>query len=144
MKKSSPTPFGFRYEEKPVANEVDCSIYDEAEDISVVIDDNGQKIPSVEYRGSLGTRTLTKVQNESTDEDPDTPAGGGTRTITAVRSESTDFDDDRYLLALSTKTETFVQKEQSDQDPGIDVVTRPPLTTRTATKVAREDTDQDR
>ncbi|MGD0857294.1 MAG: hypothetical protein ABSA18_16095 [Dehalococcoidia bacterium] len=144
MEKPSSLPFGLRYEEHPVANDFVSSIYDEDEDISVVIDENGQKIPSVEYRGNLGTKTLTRLQNESTDEDPGTSKLGGTRTITAVQSESTDFDDGQYSLALSTKTTTFVQAEQSDEDPGIDVVSRPPLTTRTATKVAREDTDQDR
>jgi hypothetical protein len=143
MNKTTSLPFGLRFEEHPNVKDFIIPLYDEDEDISVVIDENGRKIPSVEYYGNLGTRTATKVQNEGTDEDPGSSNMGGTRTLTEVKDESSDSDEDRFSLILGTRTETFVQSEQSDEDPGIDVEPRPPLTTRTATSVAREDTDKD-
>ena len=140
MNKSTSLLFGLQFAEYPTANNFTTPLYDEDEDISVIINENGQKIPSVEYRRDVGTKTFTEVQEENTDDDQDTLQMVGTKTGSAVQEESSDSDEDHFTLALSTKTETFVQAEQTDEDPGIDT---PPLTTGTATKVAREETDND-
>lgn len=145
VNKSIPLPFGLQFAEQPVTNNiaVPISIYDEDEDISVVIDENGQRIPSVEYCGKVGTKTFTNVKAEETDEDQDSPGMVGTKTGTAVKEEEVDSDDDHFLFILGTKTETYVKSEQSDEDPGIDTGPKSPLSTGTATKVAEEITDKD-
>ena len=144
MKNASLTPFGLLFEEHPIATDFIIPIYDEDEDISIIVDEGGHKKPYVEYFRNSGTKTLTKVANESIDEDRDSLKMGGTRTLTAVKSDdSSDSDEVAISLMLGTKTATFVQSEEADTDPGIDVVPKPPLTTRTVTAVAREDTDKD-
>ncbi len=142
MNQAISIPFGLQFEEHPIAKNFTPPIYDDEEDISVYIDRNGNKVPSVEYYGNLETTTLTKVQNESADEDPTLFSADGTRTLTEIQNESSDSDDS-ILLSLGTQTATFVQSEQTDEDPGIDTSPRPPLSTGTATKVAKEDTDKD-
>lgn len=148
MNHTSPLPFGLRYEERPYAKDFTLPTYDEDEDISVYIDANGQKTPSVECYGSLGTKTETKVVSEGTDEDPSFLKMGGTRTLTEVQNESADSDD-TFLSALTTRTGTFVEDEQSDsdEDTAIELMSKPmpkPLpTTKTFTNVVRENTDQD-
>ena len=139
----SSRPFGLRFEEHPIAKDFIPPIYDEDEDISVYFDRNGYKVPAVEYYGNLGTTTLTKVQNESSDEDPDLFKMGGTRTLTEIQNESSDSDDDLFTPFLGTITGTAVQSEQSDEDPSIDAGPKPPVTTRTVTNVVKEITDQD-
>ena len=136
MNKSIPLPFGLQFAEQPINNDtiVPASVYDEDEDISVVVDKDGQRTPSVEYYRKMGTKTFTHVQEEATDDDEEFPSLVATKTATATEEES-DSDDEHYFLILGTKTETFVQSEQSDEDPGID--------TGTATKVAEEITDND-
>lgn len=141
MDKKSPLPFGLQFEENPIDKEFVIPIYDENEDMSMVIDKHGQKIPFVEYCGNLGTKTATKVQNEGNDEDPDSM--DGTRTITRVKEESSDSDEDRYFHFLGTRTDTFVQSEQIDTDPGFDNESEPSLNTKTATSVSKEGTDED-
>jgi hypothetical protein len=140
MEKTVNIPFGLMYEEKPSSEIVLHAMYDEEEDISVIIDPNGQKIPCVENSQYMGTSTATKAV-ETSDEDPGT--GTSTRTVTNVTRESSDSDEGRASLALGTRTETFVSAEQSDEDPGIDVISRPPVKTGTATSVAKEETDSD-
>jgi len=142
MNRTSFLPFGLRFEEHPLSGDFDPPIYDEDEDISICIDEKGQKVPSVEHYWGLGTRTETKVANEGTDEDSRFSALRGTRTLTEIQNETSDSDDS-FLLSLATTTATFVSSEQTDEDPGIDTDPRPPLTTRTATSVAKEDTDTD-
>lgn len=143
MNKRTPIPFGLHFAEHPTPTKYIASIYDEVEGISMVVDENGQKIPLVEYYGIMATKTFTKVQAEDTDEDQEALATVSTKTYTEVKEESSDSDDDHPSLILSTKTETFVQSEQTDDDPGIDTGPKPPLSTGTATKVAWEETDKD-
>ena len=109
MNKTMATPFGLRFEERPTAADFIIPIYDEEEDISVVVDNAGHKIPYVEYYENLGTKTFTKVANKK-------PAGisnslkmSGTRTLTEVQAKSSDSDDSSFSFTLSTKTQTFVQ-----------------------------------
>ncbi len=120
LNKSISLPFGLQFTERPTANSFIVPVYDEDEDISVVIDENGRRIPSVVYFGNVGTKTFTKVHEESSDS-----------------------DEDSFSLILSTKTETFVLSEQTDEDPGIDTTPKPPIVTGTATSVVAEETDSD-
>jgi len=145
LNKPTSLPFGLQFAEHPIAKNfiVPVPVYDENEDISVVVDENGQRIPSVEYHGKVGTKTVTAVQSEDTDDDQESLKMVGTETVTKVKEEASDSDDDHFSLILGTKTETYVQSEQSDEDPGIDTRPKPPITTGTATKVAKEETDDD-
>ncbi len=145
MNKSTPLPFGLQFAEQLIDNNiiVPASIYDEDEDISLVVDEAGQRIPSVEYYPKVGTKTFTNVQAEETDDDRESSQMIGTKTMTEVEEETSDSDDNHFMPMLGTKTETFVQAENTDADPGIDTYPKPPLTTGTATKVATESTDKD-
>jgi len=143
MNKPTSLPFGLRFAEYPAAINFIIPVYDEDEDISVVVDENGKRIPSVEYYGNAGTKTVTEVQSESTDDDQESMNMVLTKTATAVNEESSDSDEDQFSLFLSTKTYTFVQSEQTDEDPGLDTAPKPPLSTNTATKVVNEETDND-
>jgi len=139
MKNAVNTPFGLMYEEQPSSETViDTIYYDEEDDISVIIDQYGQKSPFVELSQYMGTSTATKAV-ETSDEDPST----GTRTVTNTTRESTDSDEGRLSLALGTRTDTFVATEQSDEDPGSEITSKPPVKTGTATSVAKEETDSD-
>ena len=144
MNKSSPLPFGLQFTEQPANNKLNfpSSVYDEEEDISIVLNERGQRIPAVSYT-KMGTKTMTHVDSEDTDDDDAFSNMSGTKTATAVEEEAPDSDDDYFFLALSTKTETFVQSEGSDQDPSIDSGPKSPINTATATKVAQEVTDND-
>ena len=143
MKQDEFIPFGLRFEENFAETDYIVPIYDEDQDISVILDEKGCKIPYVEYYGAIGTKTLTKVQSESSDEDQNSSVAGGTRTVTESSKESTDSDTDSFVVSLGTRTETFVRSEQSDQDPSTQFEPRPPLTTRTATKTVSEGTETD-
>lgn len=137
-------PFGLLFEEPIVSNdEFIAPIYDEDDDISIVHDENGSKRPYVEYYGKLATRTFTKADGENSDTDE--PCALGTRTITEVRTEASDDDDDVSSIFLSTKTVTAVKVEQTDEDEDgfepqrISLI----LGTRTYTRQAGEGTDRD-
>jgi len=145
LNKPTSLPFGLQFAENPVTNVLitSATIYDEDQDISVVIDKNGQRIPSVENYKNLGTKTFTEVQAEATDDDQNVLNVLVTATKTAATEESSDSDDNRFALILSTKTETLVAPEQTDEDPSLGIGLKPPLTTGTATKVAVEETDKD-
>ncbi|SRR6266498_479562 len=140
MKESLAMPFGLLFEERPVVSNLIMPIYDEDEDISIVVDENGHKIPSVEYRTGIGTKTATSTI-EDTDDDEDALMVNGTRTVTETQAESADSDENVFLAMLATKTETFVQSEDSDKDPTFEL--RQPYTTGTATKTSNEDSDTD-
>ena len=140
----NPIPFGLLFEEptKP-AIEMISPLYDEAEDITVIIDDRGNKIPYVEWYGLVGTKTDTRIAAESADDDDDGPRTLGTRTLTEVKKEdASDFDDMGYLF-MGTKTSTSVSSEQTDEDRDDDIRSSPKLHTMTATKTAGEGTDND-
>jgi hypothetical protein len=144
MSKKNPTPFGLLFEEptNPVL-EVVSPLYDETEDITVILDDQGNKIPYVEWYGLVGTKTTTRIAAEGADDDDDGPQTLGTRTLTEVKKEgSSDFDDMSYLF-MGTKTSTSVSSEQADEDRDDDVRSSPKLYTMTATKTAGEGTDND-
>ena len=143
LNKPTSLPFGLQFIERPTANNFIVPVYDEDEDISVVIDENGRRIPSVEYFGNAGTKTFTKVQDEGTDDDQESLKAVGTKTFTEVHEESSDSDEDYFSFTLSTKTETFVLSEQTDEDPGVDSTPKQPIITGTATSVFREETDSD-
>lgn len=144
MKKTDSIPFGFQFIECPTASNFTSPTYDEDEDLSVFINEKGQKIPSVEYYRGLGTKSMTKVQDESTDDDESSLRAAGTRTVTEVQEETTDSDDDQFSLFLNTKTATAVQSEESDDDPTFfSDPPKPPLTTTTHTYVLSEETDSD-
>jgi hypothetical protein len=138
MNKNIPRPFGLRYEEQPTAENITIPLYDEEEDISIIIDEKGQKVPAVEFPQNMGTTTATKAV-ENSDEDPNI----STRTVTRISNESSDYDDKQFALTLGTRTDTFVATEQTDEDPGAEVVSRPSITTKTATSVIKEVTDSD-
>ena len=143
MSTNKSRPFGLLFEEP--ANsvlEVMSPVYDETEDISVIIDDRGNKIPYVEWHGSVGTKTDTGIARVGTDEDNEAPKTLGTRTLTEVKKEEADFDDMSYLF-MGTKTLTSVSSEQADEDRGDDIRSLPKLHTMTATKTAGEGTDDD-
>jgi hypothetical protein len=136
-----PIPFGLLFEEKPIENWEDIPyFYDEDEDLSVVLSNDGRKIPFVESCGIGGTKTMTKIKDEGSDDDVD--AFQGTRTVTEKQSESSDSDDENFVL-LGTKTATSVQSEQSDSDSDISYGPKPPLTTRTLTHTQTEESDSD-
>jgi hypothetical protein len=143
LNKPTSLPFGLRFAERPTANNFIVPAYDEDEDLSVVIDEKGRKISSVEYYGNLGTSTATKTQEEITDEDHDSFKLGGTKTFTHVNEEVSDSDDNHFSLILGTKTGSAVQSEQSDEDPSVDNTPKSPVTTKTFTNVVREETDSD-
>ncbi len=122
MEKKRAMPFGLLFEEPIVpSKEIVIPIYDEVEDISVVVDEDGVKRPFVEWSGNLGTKTLTHVESESTDDDEDLSRSFlGTKTLTAVEAEQTDEDDDIETIVnysmLGTKTATKSAGEESDDD----------------------------
>jgi hypothetical protein len=122
MNKNRGIPLGLLFKE-PVApiSEIVVPVYDEVEGISVIVDENGNKKPYVEWAPNLGTKTETRVAAEGTDEDENTPGFLGTKTVTAVKAEQTD-DDDYLDLPLEkgsmirTKTVTKLLREESDDD----------------------------
>ena len=144
MNMKNPIPFGLLFEEptKP-AIEMVSPLYDEAEDIAVIIDNRGSKIPYVEWYGLVGTKTDTRIAAEGADDDDDDLRTLGTRTLTEVKKEdASDFDDMSYLF-MGTKTSTSVSSEQADEDRDDDIRSSPKLHTMTATKTAGEGTDND-
>lgn len=143
MEKSTVMPFGLHFLEQPIDNVYISPLYDEDEDISIVIDENGDKHPSVEYYSNTSTKTATSVQEENTDEDQDYAKIVNTTTATKVKEEISDSDDEFFSPNLGTRTDSFVQAEQTDEDPGIDTGPKPPVTTKTFTHVSREETDSD-
>jgi len=119
-------PFGLLFEETaPQPCNLMTPIYDEETDIAYVEDSKGRRSPYVEFAGTMGTETATKVETETPDEDPEdyvSKLSGvmGTDTITAVEAETTDTDpeDDhtRSFSSLGTETMTRVQLEAPDED----------------------------
>jgi hypothetical protein len=143
MDKKDVKPFGLLFEEPVVPNlEIIIPTYDESEDISVIIDEHGNKTPYVEWNCNLGTKTMTKVAGESTDDD-DGPKTLGTRTETFVSEEASSDIDDTANLFLGTKTSSIVDIEKTDDDNSEMQYNLPILGTKTATKTFGEGTDDD-
>ncbi len=142
MNKNDVTPFGLLFEEQVIpTGEIATPVYDEDENISVIIDERGNKTPYVESNSNFGTLTITRIKEESTDDDEPQNALG-TRTLTEVKEEDSDVDD-MVNLFLGTKTTTSVKSEQTDNDPNEIHYELPIMSTITATKAANEDTDFD-
>jgi hypothetical protein len=142
MDKNDVLPFGLLFEESIIPNqEIVAPIYDETEGITIIIDENGNKKPYVEWHKNVGTKTATKVEKENMDDD-EPPNTVGTRTITEVREEVSDVDD-MVNLFLGTKTATAVKSEQPDDDPKNMLYEASVLGTKTKTKQSGEGTDSD-
>jgi len=142
MDKNNVIPFGLLFEETmiPILENV-SAVYDESEDINVIIDEDGNKTPYVEWKGNMGTKTETRIRGESMDDD-EPPNPLGTHTITEVKIESSDIDD-MVNLFLGTKTITAVKAEETDDDPSEMNYSRKILGTKTLTKEHGEGTDDD-
>lgn len=142
MNKKVQLPFGLQFEEYPVPVEFTPPIYDEDEELSFYIDENGRKVPAVEWRGNVGTKTFTHVEAENTDEDRDLINRASTGTATKIQEESSDSDSSVFL-ALSTQTETFVQSEQTDNDSSAESRQYLAASTKTSTAFQDESNDED-
>jgi len=143
MHKIAQIPFGLYFEEFPIVENSLHPIYDEDEEISVIFDENGRKIPVVECYGAIGTKTVTFIHGEETDDDQDSSLSIGTRTLTHVQDESSDSDEDSFSFLLGTKTATAVQPEQSDEDSDHQYNPGPIIATGTFTKIKNENSDSD-
>jgi hypothetical protein len=133
-------PFGLIFEESPEFQPLQIdSKYDEDWDMNVVLDENGIKIPCVEYGLTLGTKTETRVSGEVSDDD-DQMSYLGTKTRTFENQEDSDSDEGNLSSFLGTKTSTAIEKEKPDTD---DYYSSFCCGTKTSTKTYGEDCDAD-
>lgn len=141
--KSEFRPFGTLFE---VALQYDenvepSSYYDEEQDLSFIMMQDGSKQILVEAEFTAGTKTETFQQQERPDDD-DSGRSYGTHTVTNVKKETSDVDDTLYH-SVATKTATSVKKEQTDQDLSTESFLGYSLGTKTETKADKEGTDSD-
>ena len=96
MNNSNSKLFGLNFEEKIIDRDSIifpsfCSpVYDEELNISVYIDENGNKMPCVELEKFVSTKTRTRVSRENSDPDAD-------------------------MILSGPKTRTYVDQEDSDE-----------------------------
>jgi acetamidase/formamidase len=105
-KKEKTLPFGLLFEEAaPFPHGPISPVYDEEADLSYAEDVDGTRVPYVEFRGVLGTETITAVNDEETDEDEERLNQlMGTETATKADGEDTDEDpddDDTYTKSMN-------------------------------------------
>jgi hypothetical protein len=153
-KANKPAPFGLLFEE-PASRPPNpiLPVYDEDTDLSYVEDSDGHQVPYVEFVSAIGTETNTRIAVEAPDEDKDYPGQlAGTHTVTKMQLEPTDPDpenDTRLIFGnAGTQTATAVEVESSDTDPEDDegysiIVQRSLATTDTFTEQDIESTDTD-
>ncbi len=143
MQKNDHMPFGLIFEE-PLHNlpiKI-LPVYDDIEDISVFIDEQGNKMPYVEYCGSLCTRTETRIVGETSDSDEEPE---GLRECNCYNMQGKIQLNSKLLhinSAIGTKTTTAVEMEQTDEDVDRNYIF-PLLNTQTATKTFGEGSDDD-
>jgi hypothetical protein len=90
----SGVPLIWRFAEKLEAEEMEIGMFYDREKHLNCINVAGANLPIIHAKGAgLGTRTITEVKREETDQDPSIiEAFYGTETVTKIRREDTDRD----------------------------------------------------
>lgn len=141
--KSEIRPFGTLFEValKYDGNVEPSSYYDEEQDLSLIIMQDGSKQVLVEAEFAARTKTETFQQQEREDDD-DSGRLYGTHTGTNEKSGTSELNNTLYH-SVATNTATSVKKEQTDQDSSPETFFGYSLGTQTATKADKEVTDSD-
>lgn len=106
----------FEYGESPMlANDLPKVRYCYDKNLNILESNNK---PAIGILDNCATQTSTKVHNEQPDSDDNYMMSLGTKTLTLVNSERSDNEYDSILFASSliTMTSTRVEMESTDQD----------------------------